>query len=137
MAACQGNGNLYLKCMEDITYSIEEVLYQNSSSGFGVKSFNINDYEDMVHTLELYDGMISHDFEDTNHQPILLKNHLRYKIFIMDPKIHFFNNNPDIFPRTIMDIPENETRSIVFYLKVRVNTDRKSIDENYLNVSAC
>ena len=136
LADCQGNGNLYLKCMEDITYSIEDVLYQNSSSGFRVNSFYINDYEDMVHTLELYDGMVSHNFK-TSQFKIFLRKELQYKIFIMDPKIQFFNNNPDIFPRTIMDIPENETRSIVFYLKVRVNTDRKSIDENYLNVSAC
>ena len=119
MADCQGNGNLYLKCMENITYSIEDVLYQNSSSGFRVKSFYLNDYEDMVHSLELYDGMVSHDYHlKSSHLKIELKKELKYKIFIMDPKIQFFNNNPDIFPRTRMDISENETRSVMFYLKV-------------------
>ena len=123
LADCQGTGNLYLNCMENITYSIEDVLYQNSSSGFRVKSFYVNDYEDMVHSLELYDGMVSHDYHlKSSHLKIELKKELKYKIFIMDPKIQFFNNNPDIFPRTRMDVLENETRSVVFYLKVSYGT---------------
>ena len=75
----------------------------------------------MVHTLELYDGMISHNYK-TSQLKIELKKELRYKIFIMDPKIQFFNNNPDIFPRTRMDVLENETRSVVFYLKASYGT---------------
>ena len=51
---------------------------------------------------------------------------MQYKIFIMDPKIQFFNDNPDIFPRTLMDISENETRAVMFYLKVSYG---KGIDE--------
>ena len=118
--------------MENITYSIEDVLYQNSSSGFRVKSFYVNDYEDMVHSLELYDGMVSHNFK-TSQLNILLKKQLKYKIFIMDPKIQFFNNNPDIFPRTRMHISENETRSVMFYLKVSAGPTNQPY---YLNVSA-
>ena len=117
MADCQGNGNLYLKCMEDITYSIEDVLYQNSSSGFRVKSFYVNDYEDMVHSLELYDGMISpQDYAKT--LTITLRNHLKYDIFITDSKIQYFNENPEVIPRTKMELSEKEARAMVFYLKV-------------------
>ena len=82
-----------------------------------MKSFYLNDYEDIVHSLELYDGMISHNYK-TSQLKIELKKELQYKIFIMDPKIQYFYDNPDVFPRTRMDVSENETRSVMFYLKV-------------------
>ena len=116
---CQGKGEVYLKCEEDNTYSKEEVLNQSilSNSAIRVKSFCINDWEGMVHTLKLPDGMISHDYR-IDDLKLKLKKHLQYQIFIMDPKIQYFNDNPEIFPRTFMEISENETRAVTFFLKL-------------------
>ena len=125
---CQGKGKQYLKCRKKYTYSKEDILNQSiiANSAIRVKSFYINDFEGMVHTLELPDGMISHD-STKYHFKLILKKHLRYQIFIMDPKIQYFNDNPEIFPRTFMEISENETRAIKFYVKVSCG---RSIDRN-------
>ena len=69
----------------------------------------------MIHSLELYDGMITHDSRTTH--TVKFNNHISYKVFIMDPRIQIFRDSPETFPRSKINLQVNTTKAVKIYLK--------------------
>ena len=104
---CTGKGDTFIKCIEQNTYSIKDILNQSfvSNDAFQVKSFYANNYYQMIHSLEFDDGMITHDSRTTH--TVKFNNHISYKVFIMDPRIQIFRDSPE--PRNFSKIQNQFT----------------------------
>ena len=114
---CTGNGDTFIECREENTYSIKDILNQTfvSNDAFQVKSFYANNYYQMIHSLEFYDEMITHDSRTTH--TVKFNNHISYKVFIMDPRIQIFRDSPETFPRSKINLQVNTTKAVKIYLK--------------------
>ena len=106
----------YIKCMENETFSVEEVF------PFNYKDFNSTPfYADLrsgiAQSVKINPGAISTSAAQTQTLNMKLNPNMSYIIILTDPKMQFTSYNPEVIPRILLKYPEN-VGVVTLYLKV-------------------
>ena len=116
---CTGTiGDQYIKCMENETYSAEDIFPFNKGH-FKVRSYYIGNSHGMVHSVTIDPGVILTSSART--LTIKMNPNISYVIVMTDPKLRFMISNPKVVPRTVLILGKN-SGTIQLYLQV-INFD--------------
>ena len=117
MEDCEGTGENFINCSEELAYSAEEIFTSPSDNGINISRYYHTKWTGIAYYLELDIGMIGHRYHSTF--KLSLNNNISYEIAITDPKLHFMSANPATIAKVVVMLEPKSKTSKVNLMAIR------------------
>ena len=108
----------YIKCMENESYSVEDIFPFNKTKHFKVKPYYAANIKGIVYSVTIDSGVMRTSVTRTLN--IKMNPNISYFIVMTDPKLQFISTNPKVIPRTVLKFEKN-SGTVTLYLQVDNN----------------